>query len=52
MLWSEPRGVYSMLQVAWARGIRRIIVESDSPVAVNLINGSGERSHPYASLVL
>lgn len=41
-----------MIQLAWTRGLQRIIVESDSLVAVNLIKTSCEATHPYASLIL
>ncbi|CAN1120688.1 hypothetical protein LINPERHAP2_LOCUS353 [Linum perenne] len=35
------------LQIAWDRGFRRIIVQLDSCVAVQLLLGDGEESHQH-----
>lgn len=52
VLWSELWGIFTMLGLAWECGVRKLIIEGDSLVAITLINGSYDKSHPYASLVL
>lgn len=51
VLWTELWAIFTMVTLAWDRGWRRIMVESDSLVAVNLINEGCAILHPYASLV-
>lgn len=38
VLWAELWGIFIVLALAWSRGIPRVIVESDSNVAVQLVN--------------
>ncbi|XP_057432959.1 uncharacterized protein LOC130725784 [Lotus japonicus] len=52
VFWSELWGIFTILQLALARGIGKVIVESDSLAAVTLVNEGCERTHPYAALVL
>ncbi|CAN1342712.1 Putative ribonuclease H protein At1g65750, partial [Linum perenne] len=46
---AELRGAMIGLQIAWDRGFRRIIVQLDSRVAVQLLLGDGEDSHQHSS---
>ncbi|CAN1149154.1 Putative ribonuclease H protein At1g65750 [Linum perenne] len=46
---AELRGAMTGLQIAWDRGFRRIIVQLDSRVAVQLLLGDGEDSHQHSS---
>lgn len=51
VLWFELWAIFTIVPMVWNRGYRRVIVESDSLVAVNLINSGCSPLHPYASLV-
>ncbi|XP_057418459.1 uncharacterized protein LOC130712657 [Lotus japonicus] len=52
VFWSELWGIFTALHMSLARGLGKVIVESDSLAAITLVNGGCERTHPYASLVL
>ncbi|CAN1150854.1 Putative ribonuclease H protein At1g65750 [Linum perenne] len=45
---AELRGAMTGLQIAWDRGFRRIIVQLDSRVVVQLLLGDGEDSHQHS----
>lgn len=51
VLWAELWAIYTMINLAWDRGVRRIMVESDSKVVVQLVTEGCVVLHPYASLV-
>ena len=52
VLWTELWAIQSMLQLAWNRRVPKLLVESDSAVAIKLVNEGCNNLHPYASLVL
>lgn len=51
VLWVELWAIFSVISLAWDRNLRRVIIESNSLVVVNLIYGGCFILHPYASLV-
>ena len=52
VLWTELWAIHTMLHLAWERRVPKVVIESDSAVAVNLIIDGCPVLHPYDSLVL
>ncbi|KAL5776805.1 hypothetical protein ACOSP7_009731 [Xanthoceras sorbifolium] len=51
VLTAEVWGILEGLKMARAAGCRKVFVESDSAVAVRLINGDSNLDHPYFNLI-
>lgn len=51
ILSAELWGILQGLRIAWARGFRHIIVNSNSQTAINLLSDGCCRTHSYHSLV-
>lgn len=51
MLMAELRGMLTGLHVAWDAGVKHLILESDSQVAVKLVNEGVPTTHPYYFIV-
>lgn len=51
MLEAEMLGIYHGICIAWNRGITKIVVESDSSEAIDLLSGGRSRTHPLLHLV-
>ncbi|KAJ1401360.1 Ribonuclease H-like superfamily [Sesbania bispinosa] len=48
-IWgTELRGVSNALEIAWDRGIKKLLCECDSSVSVNLIHNGTPDYHPYS----
>ncbi|CAL1353768.1 unnamed protein product [Linum trigynum] len=46
-LWEILHG----LQLSWRKGIRFLILESDSPLALDLIKNRTDAAHPHATIL-
>lgn len=51
ILSTEIWGILKGLEMVWAKGFRRVIMESDSRIAVGLICTGCPTNHPLASLI-
>ncbi|KAF7805662.1 aspartic proteinase-like protein 2 [Senna tora] len=49
--WAELRGVLDGLDLLWSKGFRRVVIESDSEVALDLIKNGVDQSHHVSGLV-
>ncbi|CAL1407041.1 unnamed protein product [Linum trigynum] len=48
---AELWGLYHGLDIAWRHGCRTLMVESDSKLAIELVNNRTDPLHPYATLL-
>ncbi|KAF7811130.1 putative ribonuclease H protein At1g65750 family [Senna tora] len=51
VLNAELWGIFCALEVAWSAGFKKVLVESDSLLAVNLVNDSIPLSHPCSPIL-
>ncbi|KAK0586532.1 hypothetical protein LWI29_008529 [Acer saccharum] len=51
VLEAELWGILEGLNLVWQRGFRRVIVESDSKIAVDLLNNPAPTLHPLLSII-
>ncbi|XP_057419026.1 uncharacterized protein LOC130713258 [Lotus japonicus] len=51
VLWAELWGIFSAISLAWRRSFPKVIIESDSSVAVQLVTLGCDPWHPYGGLV-
>ncbi|KAJ1402685.1 Ribonuclease H domain [Sesbania bispinosa] len=50
-LRAELWGIRSALEIAWEKGVKHILLESDSRIAVHMVNQGVSQPHPCAPLV-
>lgn len=51
MVVDELWGILTGLEVAWNRGFKKVRIEADSHVAVNMVNSSASNSGVVGSLL-
>lgn len=51
VLWAELWAIHSTLEIAWEKRFPQVLFESDSHVAIHLINNGCDVHHLYASIV-
>ncbi|KAF7815217.1 ribonuclease H [Senna tora] len=48
---AEFSGILTALEIAWNKGLKKIMVESDSQKAIKLIQDDCDRNHPLAFMI-
>ncbi|KAF7816000.1 hypothetical protein G2W53_029969 [Senna tora] len=51
ILWAELRGILDGLELLWNKGFRKVVIECDSKVALELVENGTTENHPCSGLV-